>query len=214
MSDRSLIYKIRRTEDITTNCVRLKTDLQGDDMSTQARINSSRSNGARSRGPVSAEGQAKSSQNSLRHGLRAAAGRVLAGESREELEALHLRWVNKLRPRDEAEEELVADLVDARWMLRRTKLAQFEHLKARIDQAGQSEERRVEVLMNKLLWDPRGPHCMYATSSVASGGPGTSSQASPDDPNDPSELVRQLTSSCKGCEALIANWQTIADRVR
>src|SRR5262245_29890877 len=167
--------------------VRLKPDLRGEDMSTHARIRSSQENGARSRGPVTAEGQAKSSQNSLRHGLRAAPGRVLPGECREELEALHLRWVKKLRPRDEAEEDLVADIVDARWMLRRTKLAQFEHLKTRIEQAGPCEERRVEILMNKLLWDPRGPHCMYATSSVAHGGPATSSQASPDDPNLPSE---------------------------
>src|SRR5262249_6512922 len=54
----------------------------------------------------------------------------------------------------------------------------------------------------------------YALTALVDGGPGTSRLDSPDDPNEPSELVRQLESCEKGVEALIANWQTLADRVR
>jgi hypothetical protein len=83
-------------------------------MSTSARVKSSRSNGALSRGPVTAAGRARSSQNSVRHGLRAAPGRILPHESAEELAALSERWFKSLQPRDEAEDELVTDLVKAR----------------------------------------------------------------------------------------------------
>src|SRR5262245_6937390 len=105
-------------------------------MTSKSQVASNRRNAKLSTGP-SDESKSRTRLNGLKHGLRAAAGRVLPGECREELEALHLRWVKTLRPRDEAEEDLVSDIVDARWMLRRTKLAQFEHLKTRIEQAGQ-----------------------------------------------------------------------------
>jgi hypothetical protein len=184
-------------------------------MSSRARIQSSKRNGARSNGPLTAESRARSSQNSLRHGLRAAPGRVLPGENAEELAAISEAWFKKLQPRDEAEDDLVNDLVNARWMAKRAGRALFEHAKAQIEQADNGEEKRVAAIMRRLLWDRRSGHvCLYALSPNVDGGPGTSRLDSPNDPDEPSELVRELEESLHGCEILIEHWKTLADRVR
>src|SRR5262245_34977047 len=184
-------------------------------MSSAARVKSSRANGALSRGPLSPAGKARSSQNSVRHGLRSAPGRVLPHESAEELAALSERWFNSLQPRDGAEDDLVRDLVNARWMMQRAKRAWDEHAKTCIEQIDDGEERRVAAIMRRLLWDRRSGHlCLYALSANVDGGPGTSKLDSPNDPNEPSELVRELEGSLKGCEVLFEQWKTLADRVR
>jgi hypothetical protein len=183
-------------------------------MSSAARVKSSRQNGARSRGPLSAQTKAKSSMNSLRDGFRAAPGRVLRGESRAELEALTERWVLKLQPRDGAEADLVTDVVNARWMLRRAEGAHFDFLDARDEHSGLREESRVAKLMIRLTWDRRGSICTYGLTNCTDGTPGTSSLDSPDDPNEPSELVRQLEACPRGCEVLIENWQSLGARLR
>src|SRR5262245_13284181 len=184
-------------------------------MSSAARVNSSRANGRLSGGPTSDAGKARSRENSVRHGLRSAPGRVLPGENADELAALSERWFKKLQPRDEAEDDLVDDLVNARWMMQRAQRACFEHAKARIEQVDDGEEKRVAATMRRLLWDRRSGHiCMYALSANVDGGPGTSTLDAPDDPNDTSELVRELEGSLRGCEVLIEQWKTLADRVR
>jgi hypothetical protein len=183
-------------------------------MSTQARIDSSRANGARSLGPVTAQGKERSRDNSMRHGLRSDPRRALAlpGESREELAALRVRWENTFQPRDEAEWDLVSDVISARWMLLRAEGAHFNFLNSRAHQAGDREDSQVSQLMNRLFWDRRGPLGAYALANSYDDGPGTSSLDSPNDPNEPSELVRQLTSTPKGCQALIDNWRSLGAR--
>src|SRR5262249_6497121 len=151
-----------------------------------------------------AEGRARSSQNAVKHGLRAAPGRVLPHESAEELAALSERWFKSLQPRDGAEDELVMDLVNARWMMQRAKRALDEHAKTRIEQIDDSEERRVAAIMRRLLWDRRSGHlCFYALSANVDGGPGTSTLDSANDPDEPSVLVKELEGSLHGCEVLI-----------
>src|SRR5580658_2569502 len=112
-------------------------------MSSSARAQASRANGMRSRGPLTAESKARSCMNAVRRGFRAAPGRVLPGESREELEALNERWVRRLQPRNGAEDDLVEDLVNARWMLRRAERTHFEFVEARGEHANLREESRV-----------------------------------------------------------------------
>ena len=84
-----------------------------------------RANGAKSRGPVTPAGRARSSQNALRHGLatRAAAlppvSIVLADESSADFQRLLDAYLEEFAPTSPIEVELVETMASARWRLRR-----------------------------------------------------------------------------------------------
>jgi hypothetical protein len=78
----------------------------------------SRANGAKSRGPVTPEGRAKSAHNSIRHGLRAKSV-VLPTESKEEFQSLLDSYNDQFDPQTGVEMELVEAMAVARWRLRR-----------------------------------------------------------------------------------------------
>ena len=88
-------------------------------MSNKAEI--ARANGAKSNGPVTAEGKAISSRNSLKHGLTSSRV-VLSHESQEEYDALESSFLRRFKPADEVETELVIEMAAARWRLRRVEL--------------------------------------------------------------------------------------------
>ncbi len=88
-------------------------------MSNKAEI--ARANGAKSNGPVTAEGKAISSRNSLKHGLTSTRV-VLSHESQEEYDALESSFLRRFKPADEVETELVIEMAAARWRLRRVEL--------------------------------------------------------------------------------------------
>jgi hypothetical protein len=87
-------------------------------MSSQRRIDASRANGRRSRGPVTPEGKARSAANSLRHGLLAKIC-LLESESREMFDHLVDSFAARFQPADEVEWGLVEEMVSATWRLRR-----------------------------------------------------------------------------------------------
>ena len=65
---------------------------------SSARAEASRKNGARSRGPRTAEGKARSAQNALKHGLRAQKYVVLPDEDAAEFAALETALIEELAP--------------------------------------------------------------------------------------------------------------------
>ena len=98
-------------------------------MRSLKQIEASRVNGAKSKGPVTAAGKQRSSQNSIRHGL-ASKVVLLANESREEYDRVLNAYIARYRPADEPERDLVGDIVAARWRLNRTlalEAASFDH---------------------------------------------------------------------------------------
>jgi hypothetical protein len=84
-----------------------------------------RANGAKSHGPTTAAGLARSSQNALRHGLatRAAAlptvSVVLDDESPADFQRLLDSYLDQFAPTSPIEVELIETMVSARWRLRR-----------------------------------------------------------------------------------------------
>ncbi len=80
-----------------------------------AQIEAARRNGARSRGPVTAEGKARASRNALKHGLAAMEHLVLDGEDAAELEALTARLMAEVGPESEIEARLVRRMAVAFW---------------------------------------------------------------------------------------------------
>jgi hypothetical protein len=87
-------------------------------MPSLRRILASRANGARSLGPVTPEGKARSSCNALRHGLLAKCV-VLSNESPAGFQELHDQFVNRFGPADGVEDGLLEEMVAASWRLRR-----------------------------------------------------------------------------------------------
>jgi len=67
--------------------------------SSSARAEASRRNGARSRGPTTPEGKARSARNALKHGLRAQTFLVVGDEDPEGFEALEAALAAELAPK-------------------------------------------------------------------------------------------------------------------
>src|SRR4051794_2006245 len=83
-------------------------------MSSQRRIEASRANGARSRGPVTAEGKMRSAQNALRHGLLAKAV-VLADEDADAFQSLVDCYAQRFLPVDGVELFFLEQMAAAQW---------------------------------------------------------------------------------------------------
>jgi hypothetical protein len=87
-------------------------------MSSKRRIESSRANGAKSRGPKTAAGKLRSSENSRRHGLLART-LVLEEEDAGSFAQLLAAFERDRAPRNEVERALVENMAAARWRLLR-----------------------------------------------------------------------------------------------
>ena len=87
-------------------------------MPSQTKTETARANGAKSHGPVTPEGRAASSRNSLRHGLSAKSV-VLPGESAKDFESLRQSYIDQFQPSSGVQMDLVEAMAVARWRLRR-----------------------------------------------------------------------------------------------
>jgi hypothetical protein len=87
-------------------------------MPSQSKSDAARTNGAKSHGPTTPEGKARSSQNAIKHGLTANFN-LLPGESEQDFEALLEAHRTHHRPVGALEEELVRNLAVTRWRLAR-----------------------------------------------------------------------------------------------
>jgi len=87
-------------------------------MSTQKRIDSSRANGAKSHGPVTPEGRARSRAARLTHGLTSDQ-LVIASESQQDFDAFREEYLADYHPQTGPQRDLVDQLVATRWRLNR-----------------------------------------------------------------------------------------------
>jgi hypothetical protein len=95
------------------------------------RAEASRRNGARSRGPVTAAGKARSAMNALKHGLTAETFALLPGEDGTAFASLHAALVERYAPADPATAFLVRRLAGAIWRARRAEDLEVEVLTTR-----------------------------------------------------------------------------------
>jgi hypothetical protein len=87
-------------------------------MTSTLKSETARLNGAKSKGPKTPQGKARSSQNAVTHGLTADYN-VLPTESLDDFEILLHAYVDRFHPSDAVEMELVQTMAIARWRLRR-----------------------------------------------------------------------------------------------
>jgi hypothetical protein len=91
-----------------------------------ARAEASRKNGARSRGPKTSEGKARSAPNALKHGLRAQKYVVLPDEDAAEFAAFEAALVEELAPEGALQSILVGRIARAAWRLERAERLEVE----------------------------------------------------------------------------------------
>jgi len=94
-------------------------------MSTDAQIDANRRNARNSTGPRTPAGKAKSSANSVKHGL-SGAFRVLDTENQEEFEELIAEYHRTFQPSNTHERFLIEEIAQARWRLARARRLESE----------------------------------------------------------------------------------------
>ncbi len=93
---------------------------------SSARAEASRRNGAKSRGPTTPEGKARSAQNALKHGLRAQKYVVLPDEDAAAFDALETALMEELAPEGALQTVLARRVVAASWRLERAERLEAE----------------------------------------------------------------------------------------
>jgi hypothetical protein len=101
-------------------------------MSSRQKRKIARVNGAKAAGTKSPEGLQRSSLNALRHGLTGKT-LVLSNESQAKFDELLEGYINKFKPQDPVEHDLVTEMVAARWRLQRIWLIQTAALDFQMD---------------------------------------------------------------------------------
>jgi hypothetical protein len=91
-----------------------------------ARAEASRKNGAKSKGPRTPEGKARSAQNALKHGLRAQKYVVLPDEGAAAFDALETALMEELAPEGALQTVLARRVVAASWRLERAERLEAE----------------------------------------------------------------------------------------
>jgi hypothetical protein len=135
---------------------------------SNARAEASRRNGARSRGPRTVEGKARSAQNALKHGLRAEKFVLLDDEDAKQFEAMEEALAADLAPVGALQRLLARRLVAAAWRLERADRIESELFALQAERS----ERGWGRLGLALVRDGNGPRSFdtllrYRGSSMA-----------------------------------------------
>jgi hypothetical protein len=118
---------------------------------SEAKLDANRLNGAKSHGPVSATGRARSAQNAIKHGL-CSVFNVLESEDQGMYNDLLQRFVHTEKPADDVEYELVARMARATWMSERAVRFQsgcFIH-QPRTEEQVADDSQTVSLKLNEL----------------------------------------------------------------
>ena len=123
--------------------------------SSQRRIESSRANGRKSKGPTTPEGLARSSQNARKHGVLSTLI-TLTPEDEQIFNLIFEQYANRFQPRDQAEYDIVEEITFYKFQMRQCWIEQASAMKLQIvkdrdivdaEWSGASEhERRVLAL--------------------------------------------------------------------
>lgn len=124
------------------------------EMSSKRRIEASRANGARSRGPVTAQGKQRSAQNAVRHGFLAQTV-VLQDEDAAEFQLTLDALVARFQPADDVELALVEEMAAAQWRKRRSWAIETSMMNAAA--AGAKTSRPVDRMTHAFTTLAAGP---------------------------------------------------------
>ncbi len=129
-----------------------------------------RLNSRESRGPVSAAGKEKSSQNAVQHGLLSTSTTVLSWEDPAQLAEFQVRMEAELKPVGPLENAFAEQIVGALWKLRRlnhyeSDVTEYHYLYIREQQENQKAadlERRKDQYADRLMQPTITDRAQYA----------------------------------------------------
>ncbi len=123
---------------------------------TEKRIAANRANSALSTGPKTPEGKARSSQNATRHGLLAAIV-TIKPENKAAFESTVQSFVDRIKPADTVETDLVYQLAAASWRIRRALALESKMMDAAMDDrpVAPSDLDRAASAFGDLCKDPK-----------------------------------------------------------
>jgi hypothetical protein len=126
-------------------------------MSSLRRVQSSKANGALSKGPATPAGKQRSSLNALRHGLCAKCV-VLDHESRENFLILLQQHIDRFQPANEVEVGMIEEMSAAYWRQRRAWAIETALLDKQIAlQSGETGPERMAAAFDHLAASPTLP---------------------------------------------------------
>jgi hypothetical protein len=111
--------------------------------SSPRKIAAARANGAKSNGPITLDGKARSSLNALRHGL-AAASLVLTIEDRPQFDQLYASYVHRFQPADDVEIDLVEEMIGCKWRMRRSIVVETQAIDLQMSEQREELETKFE----------------------------------------------------------------------
>jgi len=91
-------------------------------MPSKLKSETARANGAKSKGPKTAETREKSSRNSLKHGLTTRHNMLLACEDPVLFQKVVDEYTSVYQPTNPVERDLVEEMIGAKWRIRRLKI--------------------------------------------------------------------------------------------
>jgi len=91
-------------------------------MPSQLKSDTARANGAKSKGPKTAETREKSSRNSLKHGITARHNMLLECEDPALFQQVVDEYTAVYQPANAVERDLVEEIIGAKWRIRRLKI--------------------------------------------------------------------------------------------
>jgi hypothetical protein len=149
---------------------------------SQRKVEANRENAAKSTGPRSAEGKARSRRNGLKHGL--AAEILVRDEDRAGYEATLARWEHEAGPDNVVEEHLIK------------RAAVGSVILDRLDEA-REDSREDSAREAARLWEEKQRH--------------RARRRAQDLAKDPGNIVSDLEATAPGCEWLIRQWRSLDD---
>jgi hypothetical protein len=123
---------------------------------SERRAAASRRNGARSKGPRSAAGKARSAMNALKHGFRARTPTLLPDEDEATFAAFAEAVAGELQPAGALQTDLVARIAIAAWRARRADRLEAALLGRHLAGSDDAEA----ALGNGLIRDGHGPRAL------------------------------------------------------
>jgi hypothetical protein len=136
-------------------------------MPSKLKSDTARANGAKSRGPKTAETRQKSSRNSLKHGFTARHTMLLSCEDPEKFQQLVEEYTSVYQPTNPVERNLVEEMIGAMWRIRRLKAIEI----ALVDYEMIRQEPELEKEMTRF--DP-GIHMGVSYGFLSDGSRSTS----------------------------------------